>query len=86
MALLNDDPAARAALQHALAAVGAARVGLDEPLAYDGPEPDMVPWAIAEIAAIALDELDKAGGDSAAVMERIYLAVAGGHTEGAGHG
>jgi hypothetical protein len=83
---LRDDANAREVMAFALTAVGAARVGLAEPLDYDGPEPDMVPWGIAEIAAIALDELDKAGGDSAAVMERIYLAVAGGHTEGAGHG
>lgn len=78
----------RAALQYALAAVGAARIRMPETLAYDGPPQAafMVPLAIAEIAAIFAAELDKAGGDSARVMEDIYLAVAGGRTEGAGHG
>lgn len=86
MAML-DDPAARAALQYALAAVGAARTGMSEPLEpYDGPEPEMIPWAIAEVAAIFAEELERAGGDPQAVTGRIYLAVAGGHTEGAGHG
>jgi hypothetical protein len=82
----RDDPKARAALQYALAAVGAARTGLDEQLTYDGPEPELIPWAIAEIAAIFAAKLDEAGGDAGAVMGDIYLAVAGGRTEGAGHG
>ena len=78
----------RAVLQFALAAVGAARTGVAETLTYDGPPAAawMVPWGIAEIAAIFAARLDEAGGDSAKVMEDIYLAVAGGRTEGAGHG
>lgn len=85
---LRDDTAALAAMQYALAAVGASRVGLSEPLEdYDGPEPALVPWGIAEIAACALGELDEVSpGAAEALMERIYLAVAGGRTEGAGHG
>jgi hypothetical protein len=83
-----DDPAYRAALQHALACVGASRTQMDVFLEFEGPPEaaHMVPWGIAEIAAIALAEVDRLGGDSAALMERIYLAVAGGRTEGAGHG
>lgn len=85
---LRDDRQARAVMQHALACVGASRVQMDGTLEFDGPPEAawMVPWGIAEIAAIVLDEVDRLGGDSAAVMERIYLAVAGGRTEGAGHG
>ena len=78
----------RAVLRYALAAVGAARTGMPEALDYDGPPQAawMIPWAVAEIAAIFAARLDEAGGSSAQVMEDIYLAVAGGYTEGAGHG
>jgi len=78
----------RAVLRYGLTLVGAARIELPLALWYDGPERAawMIPWAVAEIARIALDKLDEAGGDSAAVLAEIGLAVAGGHTEGAGHG
>jgi hypothetical protein len=85
---LRDKEDERAVLRYGLALVGAARIKLPQALWYDGPERAawMVPLAIAEIARVALDELDAAGGDSAAVLESIGLSVAGGRTEGAGHG
>lgn len=87
---LRDKADERAVLQYGLTLVGAARIRHPRALWYDGPERAawMVPLAVAEIARIALDKLDEAGGDSAAVLREIglNLAVAGGHTEGAGHG
>jgi hypothetical protein len=84
--LLGSDPAADAAVLHALAEVGAARSGIRVALDFDGPEPELVPFALAEVAAIALDEIDRLGGDSAALLRRIYAVVTRGATEGAGSG
>ena len=87
--LLGSDPAADTAVLHALELAGAARAGYRGSLAFDGPDPELVPFALAEVCAILMDKLDEAGGDSCAVMADIYLAVHGrnqGETEGAGHG
>lgn len=87
--LLADDPQARATLLHALLLVGAAQAGIDDPPGYDGPPldaPELIPWAIAEVAAILAARLTEAGGDPGAVMASIYLAVTRGETKGAGHG
>jgi len=87
--LLGSDPAADAAVAHALELAGAARMGYRGPIEFTGPDPELVPFALAEICAILMDRLDAAGGDSFAVMSDIYMAVNGqnrGETEGAGHG
>lgn len=87
--LLGSDPAAGAAVEHALELAGAARMGYRGQLQFTGPDPGLVPFALAEVCAIFMDKLDAAGGDSCAVMADIYMAVHGrnrGETEGAGHG
>jgi hypothetical protein len=87
--LLGSDPAARSAVGHALELAGAARMGYRGEIEFTGPDPGLVPFALAEVCAILMDQLDAAGGDSCAVMAGIYMAVHGqdrGETEGAGHG
>ncbi len=87
--LLGSDPAADAAVTHALELAGAARAGYRGEIGFTGPDPELVPFALAEVCAIFMDKLDEAGGDACAVMADIYLAVHGrnqGETEGAGHG
>jgi hypothetical protein len=87
--LLGSDPVAGAAVAHALELAGAARTGYRGEIGFAGPDPGLVPFALAELCAIFMDKLDEAGGDSGAVMADIYLAIHGrnqGETEGAGHG
>jgi len=86
MELLKGDPAAQAAVLYAVGAVERQRQQC--PLAdppFTGPDPELVPFAIAEVAAILADEVDKLGGDAGAILERIWWAVGKGQTEGAGH-
>jgi len=85
MALLRDDPAAQAAVLYAVGRVERQRSRADCEVEFTGPDPELVPFAIAEVAAILADEVDRLGGDAAAVLERIWWAVPGGTTEGAGH-
>jgi hypothetical protein len=86
MALLKDDPEAREAVLEALTAVGTARIGhacagpADDTEISDAADPARMRrtlYALAEIAGIALDALDEAGGCSAALTARIYSAVTG---------
>lgn len=55
--------------------IGAARTGTDAPECAS--DPALVRDALAVICAELCDELDRAGGASAAVLERIYSAVTG---------
>jgi len=86
MELLKDDPAAQAAVLYAVGAVERSRMQArcaDPP--FTGPDPELVPFAIAEVAAMLADEVDRLGGDAGAILERIWWAVGKGETEGAGH-
>jgi hypothetical protein len=79
------DPAAQEALLWALAQVHASRQGAPAvqapPAEPDGDQlfgdadPELAVYSLAEIAVILARELDAAGGDSAAVLRRVYLAV-----------
>jgi hypothetical protein len=86
--ILRDDPEARAALQYALLLVGVVRTGENEAPAYEGPpvEPAMLLLAVAEVADVFAHRYEEAGGNPEAVLASIYLHVAGGETEEAGHG
>jgi len=65
----------REAALDALMFIGAARTGTDAP--PGASDPALVRDALAVISAELCDELDRLGGASQAVLERIYGAVTG---------
>jgi hypothetical protein len=83
--LLENDPAAQAAVLEALARVSASRQNLPGTLPAEA-DPALVTESLAQLAGILVDEVDSLGGDGAGLLRRVYTAVIPARAREAGHG